>query len=243
MIEGREAPEHVTILGLGPSLEAYIDTTKRLGGRRAFSDETWGINAVGDIVQCDLVFHMDDIRVQEARAAAKPQSNIANMLEWMKSYDGPIMTSVPHHDYPGTVAYPLDDVVNNVGIVYFNSTAAYAVAYAVAIGVKKISTFGFDFTYPNAHKAERGRACVEFYLGMAKARGIALGTCGQSTILDSVEDSDSRTYGYDGVRIEWYEEAGVLRSEFRDRDIPTAEEIEARYNHEQHPNTLVRDAK
>jgi hypothetical protein len=50
---------------------------------------------------------------------------------------------------------------------YFNSTAAYAVAYAIHMGVKKISVFGMDFTYPNAHDAEKGRACVEFWLGIA----------------------------------------------------------------------------
>jgi hypothetical protein len=40
--------------------------------------------------------------------------------------------------------------------------------------VKKISLFGMDFTYPNAHDAEKGRACVEFWLGIAAARGIEL---------------------------------------------------------------------
>ena len=158
------APEHVVILGLGPSLEHYVDTVKRLGGRRAFSDEVWGINAVGGVLLCDRLFHMDDVRVQEARAAAALGSNIAHMLAWMRQHPGPIMTSqVPEpNDYPGLVAFPLEDVVNNLEYSYFNSTAAYAVAYAIYLGVKKISLFGFDFTYPNAHHAEKGRACVEF---------------------------------------------------------------------------------
>jgi len=63
--------DHVVILGLGPSLETYVDHVKRLGGRKSLSDEVWGINAVGDVVICDRVFHMDDMRVQEARAKAK----------------------------------------------------------------------------------------------------------------------------------------------------------------------------
>jgi hypothetical protein len=48
-------------------------------------------------------------------------------------------------------------VINSCGIAYFNNTAAYAVAYAVHIGVKKITLFGCDYTYPNAHDAEKGR--------------------------------------------------------------------------------------
>ena len=103
------APRHVVILGLGPSLEHYVDNVKRLGGRHAFADEVWGINAVGGVLQCDRIFHMDDVRVQEARAAAAPESNIAHMLAWMRRHPGPIMTSqVPEpNDYPGLVAFPL----------------------------------------------------------------------------------------------------------------------------------------
>ena len=61
-------PRHVVILGLGPSLESYVDLVKRLGGRRAFADEVWAINALGDVVACDRFFHMDDFRVQQLRA-------------------------------------------------------------------------------------------------------------------------------------------------------------------------------
>ena len=85
--------KHVTILGLGPSLSQYADVCKRLGGRRAFSDEVWGINALGDIFMCDRIFHMDDVRVQEQRAKAAPQSNIARMVEWLKTTTTPVVTS------------------------------------------------------------------------------------------------------------------------------------------------------
>ncbi|MBW8815587.1 MAG: hypothetical protein JF588_19370, partial [Caulobacterales bacterium] len=54
--------KHICILGLGPSLQQYIDITRRLGGRRRLADETWAINALGDVVACDRVFHMDDVR-------------------------------------------------------------------------------------------------------------------------------------------------------------------------------------
>ena len=51
---------------------------------------------------------------------------------------------------------------------------AYAVALAIHEGATKISCFGMDFTYPDVHDAEKGRACVEFWMGVAAARGIAL---------------------------------------------------------------------
>ena len=236
-------PKHVALLGLGPSLEAYVDVVKRMGARRAFADEVWGINAVADVVHCDRVFHMDDVRVQELRAAAKPATNIAAMLTWLRTHPGPIYTSVPHPDYPGTVAFPLQEVMNALGpeaLGYFNSTAAYAVAYAVAIGVEKLTIFGFDFTYPNAHDAEKGRACVEFYLGIAKARGIEIGFPDTTTLMDGHATRKSRFYGYDGMTIaSAYDDAGQVSLTFEPRPLPTAAEIETRYDHSKHPNALV----
>lgn len=236
-------PNHVVILGLGPSLEAYVDIAKRLGGRRAFCDEVWGINAVGDVIQCDRIFHMDDVRVQELRAAARPDSNISHMLKWLRAHPGPVYTSRPHADYPGLVAYPLEDVLNSCGMAYFNSTAAYAVAYAVHIGVKKIGLFGFDFTYANSHLAEKGRACVEFHLGIAKARGIEIGFPESTSLMDACAPDHERIYGYDTLDLEFEGGgAGPARVRFTPKEIaPSADEIERRYDHSRHPNPLVKN--
>lgn len=229
-------PESVAILGLGPSLEAYVDHVKRLGGRREYCDEVWGINAVGDVIHCDRIFHMDDVRVQEARAAANPTGNIGPMLKWMRTHAGPIYTSRAHPDYPGLVEYPIEDVINSCGIAYFNSTAAYAVAFAVHIGVKRISLFGIDFTYPKAHDAEKGRGCVEFHLGIAKARGIIIGLPNTTTLLDGVATRKERIYGYDTVDldIEPQDDGSFRVTKTPHDNVPSAEEIEQRYDHSKH---------
>lgn len=236
-------PDHVAILGLGPSLESYVDIVKRMGARSAFCDEVWGINAVGDIVQCDRIFHMDDVRIQEVRAAARPRSNIAAMLTWLKKHDGPIYTSRVHPEYRGLVAFPLEAVINNLGYAYLNGTAAYAAAFAVHIGVKRISLFGCDFTYPNAHDAERGRGCLEYWLGYARARGIEISVPGCSSLLDACVPDDQRIYGYDtlDVAIEEDDEGRVKVTMTPKATLPTAEEIEARYDHSKHPSPLVKD--
>lgn len=235
-------PEHIAILGLGPSLEEYVNITKRLGGKHAYCDEVWGINAVSGTILCDRVFHMDDVRIQERRAQALPESNIARMLEWLRVHPGPIVTSRAHPDYPGLVEFPLEDVINNLGHDYFNSTAAYAVAYAIHLGVKRISLFGCDYTYPNAHDAEKGRACVEFWLGVARARGINLTIAKTSSLMDALYSRQERLYGYDTLAIDLkVDDTGRARISFTERDeIPTAEEIEARYDHSAHPNALVK---
>lgn len=237
-------PDHVVILGLGPSLDQYTDMVKRIGNRKWLADEVWGINMLGDIFNCDYIFHMDDIRIQEIRAKALPESNIAAMVEWIKTSKVPVITSRGHEDYPALVEFPLEDVLNDLKYDYFNSTAAYAVAYAIFIGVKKISCFGMDYTYPNAHDAEKGRACVEFWLGMAAERGIKIVIPQKSSLMDAMYDQQERFYGYDTRKIGAFHEGDKIKIEFTEIDkLPTAEEIEAKYCHKKHPNALVEDDK
>jgi hypothetical protein len=237
------APRHVAILGLGPSVNAYLELTKRMGGRRAFCDETWAINALGGVFEADRIFHMDDVRIQEVRAAAAPQSNIAAMLKWLKVHPGPVVTSRAHPDYPGLVEFPLGEVVAAFPHGYFNSTAAYAVAYAIHIGVQKITLFGIDFTYPDAHSAEKGRACVEFWLGIAAARGMEIAMPKITSLMDALVPQQERYYGYDTLDIDITRDAsGVVCVELTPHDrLPTAEEVETRYDHNKHPNALVID--
>jgi hypothetical protein len=232
----------VVILGLGPSLGTYLDAVKRMGGRKALADEVWAINALGDVVQCDRVFHMDDLAIQEQRAAAVPGSNIATMVAWLKQHKGPIYTSIRRKGYRGLVEFPLEEVTNHLGHDYFNSTAAYAVAYAVHIGVRQISIFGFDFTYPNAHHAEKGRACVEFWLGIASARGIKIALPENTSLMDQCEPDDLKYYGYDAVHVTIaVDDEGQARFSFSPREsLPTAAEMEVRYDHSKHPSPLVR---
>lgn len=238
-------PEHVAILGLGPSVTTFLELTKRLGGRSSYCDEVWGINAIGDVFNCDRVFHMDDLRVQEARAVANPDGNIAGMIKWLKTHPGPIYTSVKRDGYPGLVEFPLADVLSGAydqnGAPYFNSTAAYAIVYAIHIGVKRMSLFGIDYTLPNVHSGEKGRACCEFWLGVAASRGIEITVPEQTTLLDACAPERELLYGYDCVDVDLIpDQSGRVEVSFSERaDQPDAQEIEQRYDHNQHPNRLL----
>lgn len=245
----KAVPQHVSIIGLGPSCATFFEMTRRLGGVSAYCDEVWGINAIGDVLNCDRVFHMDDVRIQEARAAANPGGNIRAMVDWLKHHPGPVYTSVVRPGYPGLVAFPLEEVLNagpegNGGAPYFNSTAAYAIAYAIHIGVKHISLFGLDYTLANSHRAEKGRGCCEFWLGIAAARGIELTIPDTSSLLDACEPPRARLYGYDCVDVALEDQAdGKVRVKFSDRaDVPTAAEVEKAYDHSLHPNPLMKAA-
>ena len=225
---------HIAIVALGPSSLQYIKIVESLGGRRAYCDETWVINTYGNVLDHDLVFHMDDVRVQELRAKANPTGKIARMLEWLKTHPKPVITSRPHDDYPSLVGFPLEDVVNKFGSVYLNNTAAYAIAYALYKGATELSLFGIDFTWPNAHEAEKGRACCEYWLGRAQALGVQLHVADTSTLMDSSAPFAGRLYGYDTVNVDLAIVDGRAKITFSpkaDDQLPTAAEIERRYDH------------
>lgn len=241
-------PAHVAIVGLGPSCATFFELTRRLGGVSAYCDEVWGINAIGDVLRCDRIFHMDDVKVQEARAAARPDGNIAAMVQWLKRHPGPIYTSIVREGYPGLVPFPLQDVLNrgldgNGGAPYFNSTAAYAIAFAIHIGVKRISLFGLDYTLANSHHAEQGRACCEFWLGIGAARGIEITVPETSSLMDACATDRDRLYGYDCADVRLVnQDDGSVKVEMTDRDVPSAAEVEERYDHSRHPNRLMQKA-
>jgi len=193
----------VALLGRGRSIGRYVDTVKNMGGRSAFFDEVWAVNTMGDVCGCDRIFLMDDVRGLEARAKENPSGELPALLRWLKRNPGPIYTSRPHPDYAGLVEYPLDEVVRDTGFVYFTTTVAYAIAYAIHLRtVKVLSLFGLDFTYPDGRMAERGRACAEFWLGVASQRGIRISIPSTSSLMESCAPQSRRLYGYELCDVE-----------------------------------------
>lgn len=227
---------HVAIVALGPSSHDYTRAVEAAGGVRELFDEVWAINGYGTVFQCDRTFHMDDVRVQEVRAQGG-NLKIANMLRALKSHPGPVYTSRPHPDYPGLIAYPLEDVINELKChPYWNNTVAYAIAMAIcghAIGVlpqpvDRLSVFGADFTYPMQDVVEKGRGCCEFWVGLATGRGIEVHVPLSTSLMGACEGG--QLYGYDTQKVTArFNGEGKIKLEFEDRPTPTAEQIEARY--------------
>lgn len=233
----RTVPDVVAIVAMGASSRGYLTLAAQAGDRRRIADETWVVNAMGGVLEHDLVFHMDDMRLQEARAAASPKSNVAGLASWLRKHPGPIMTSRAYPEFPGAVEFPLAEVMTKTGHGYFNSTIAYAIAYALYLrlafgGVKKLSVWGADFSYPQMHKREKGRACVEFWLGLCSAHGVNLVLPNDTTLMDAVVPEAERLYGYDGYALKIDLGPGGFTVEKSDKPLPSVEEVERRYSHD-----------
>lgn len=213
----------VSIVAQGASIFDFINDCTDNGGL-SVSDETWAINAVGGVIRHDLLFHMDDCHVQEGRE----NRAVKKMLSWLRDHPR-FMTSRKRPGYDGAIEYPLQDVVRCVGFPYLNSTPAFALAYAIYRGFEGIRLYGCDFTYPDSHKAEKGRACMEFLIGIAMSRGIAVHTPKHATLLDTCDSWQSRIYGYDAYDMDWEVTADGWSVSLSDKPLPSGQEIEARY--------------
>lgn len=189
-------PRSVAIVAMGASHKAYTMACAMEGGRQRIADETWVINAMGNVVAHDRVFQLDDVLVGEK--AADGHNCSAGIMEWLHRHPGPVYTPVAHPDYPGAVEYPLEWVLNKIQhpLPHLNTSVPYALAYAMAIGVKKVSFWGCDFTYSNSHAAESGHACLAFLLGLAQSRGLQIMIPSESTLLDMNVENGKRFYGF-----------------------------------------------
>lgn len=233
----KSTPQSVAIVAMGVSCHTYLSVVSQAGDRRRLTDETWVINAMGGVLAHDRVFHMDDMRLQEMRAAANPKSNVAGLANWLRTHPGPIYTSRAYPEFPGAVEFPLAEVMTKTGHGYFNNTVAYALAYALYLkltegGPRHLELYGIDFSYPNGHKREKGRACVEFWLGLCSAHGMNFVIAQDSTLMDACVPEAEKVYGYDGYKLDIKMEADGFHITKTDKPLPTVEEIERRYSHD-----------
>lgn len=168
------APRSVAIVAMGSSRIDYLEEAVNKNGRWGVADETWAINAVAGVLQHDRAFIMDPYDTMP------PQ-----YLEIYKNVGGPIYTCKTNPALPRLVEYPIEDVINTLGsFPYFNSSVAYALGYALYLGVKTITLYGCDFAYPDVYKAESGRACVEAWIMWGMLRGFDMRLSKSTTLFD-----------------------------------------------------------
>lgn len=141
--------------------------------------ELWTINYMGAQIRCDRIIHVDPVHPYLGHPPVR------DMCEYALKDNIPFYTSHPHPKYPNHVIYPFDRVSAALGgITYFNTSVAYAIALAMADGFNEIGLFGCDFSYPDVHIAESGRACCEFLMGIGTQRGIRFAVAQSSTLMD-----------------------------------------------------------
>ena len=176
-VSGRKA---VNIIAMGSSRNDFFQAQLMETRPDMLQDaEIWTINYMGAQIRCDRIIHVDPVH------AYLGHPPVRDMCEFALKDNIPLYTSHPHARYPNQVMYPFDRVSAALGgITYFNTSVAYAIALAMADGYNEIGLFGCDFSYPDVHMAESGRACCEFLMGIGTQRGIRFAVAQSSTLMD-----------------------------------------------------------
>lgn len=180
----------LAIVAMGNSHRDYVyyNFDKKQPGPVA--DEVWTINSTAFVLKCDMAVMMDDVKELEGRRpeyAKRIQTELADL---------PILTSRAYPDYPQLIQYPIAEVLTQFQYRYLNGSVSYALAYALHKGYKNIILYGCDYMYD--HKPgvyERGRGCVEFWIGVGSEKlGARISVAQSSTLMDS--NHGGKLYGY-----------------------------------------------
>ena len=169
----------IAIVGLGGSYSDYIAAKIR----SEHFDEVWGINCVGGIIHVDKTIMMDPVSRFLDSENAGLQTGIAR--DFLEKNTKPIITCEMDKRVKHLEPYPLEAVIKELNICYFNNTVPYAIAYAIYYGAKQLCLYGLDYTYRNVGMAEAGRACTEFWCAIATTRGIKIEVAHNSGLLDT----------------------------------------------------------
>jgi len=185
---GRPIPQSVAIVAMGQSRIDYGTNSSWLGNYREVADEIWVVNRMAAYIYNDILFRMDDL--------SEERDDVPEPFKKTMREHPLLVTSKAYPEYPGSVDYPLEEVVQSIGVPYLNTTPAYALAYAIHLGVKQIHVYGCDYTYPNQARAEKGRGCFEWLMGFAFAKGIELMMGPNTSLMDTCIPPGEKFYGY-----------------------------------------------
>lgn len=189
--------KRVVIVGMGDSRNDFVAGRLLPESAAVLADsEIWAVNYMAAVIRCDKMIAMDPFDHPDIE-----REYPAGHLEWLRQSQLPIISckKVPGYNIE---EYPLKELSDAFGgFKYFNNTVAYAVALAIYRGAEEIAMFGCDYYYVDpqrpdwdAKALETGRACVEFWLGVAVARGVRVVVASSSSLMD--QNLGRPLYGY-----------------------------------------------
>lgn len=199
----------VIVLGMGLSIHQWFLHLYENPAVRSDS-EVWTVNWGGLGFNYDVLFNSHNFFDQ---AYGENVRNMYRSLDPTK----PLVTLFAQPDMPASYSFPYQLVVDKFNTNYLENSVAYMVAYACLCHVsghpvKSIHLFGCDYNYllPGmGNMYELGRACVEFWIGIAHQLGIEVGAATNSMLLDTQKRKQVGSYGYHG----WEPDFTVTRGE------------------------------
>lgn len=209
--------DEVAMLGNGGTLLPWVQG-RYMTLTAKFGPETWAMNSVCFALRVDKTFacyteawmngnipdghYPANARTPEEAADienVKRRGAFSSLVNEYKKTGADVVTLDGNND---TLEFPLAEVIEETGQIYFVNSHSYMLAFAItcmalAPGKKAIYLHGCDYDYGRMRDVyEAGKPCAEFWLGYAMARGIKVHAHPVSSLMSFRQIADWGRYGY-----------------------------------------------
>lgn len=157
------------------------DTTRHMAPVDDPSWEIWTLNDMGPLLsRIDRLFELHSAAILERDA-----KDLEHEFAWFKANDSvPVYMAEPLDWIPCTVEFPTQALVKEFGD-YFTNSVSWMMALAIYEGVEAIGLWGVDMAHGTEYAAQR--PSCEYFIGLARGRGIDVYIPPQSDLLKCAE--------------------------------------------------------
>lgn len=143
--------------------------------------QIWGL-AWDPLPRCDVYFEMHENWRNFLGGGDAAEMHHA----WLAGMTVPVYMLQKEHDVPMSVAYPMDEVRDQLGktcygTAYLESSIAYMMALAILQGADRIGIWGCDLATGGEYAYQRPN--MEYLIGLARGRGIKVFVPPQNALL------------------------------------------------------------
>lgn len=188
----------VIVLGTGPGWE-----------KCPFDKEVW---TVAKLImspdykeqRTDRLFNMDDLNKMlsfDENSKWKSAYSRDDFVKAINDKNIPLVTSYVYPELKNCIAYPLKEIHEKWGLLYYTNTICYMIAMAIYEGYQSIDLWGVAQGGLKEYIEERKG--VEAWLCLAAGMGIRVAVNGASTLF---KNKDNELYGYKKTTLELIKE-------------------------------------
>ena len=189
--------------------------------RRYFGNPDWEIWPINDMYGMfpELLDHATRWFQLHSLEYLVDQRNMS--VERLKTVKFPVYMQKHYEEIPTSVAYPKEEILKEFGY-YFTNSFAWMMALAMREKFKEIHLYGIDFATEVEYFQER--PAMEYYIGLARGRGIKVFVPQESDLLKS-----SFLYGFD-ERVDYLQNLRLKLKSYEARRQETySEYVDATY--------------
>lgn len=190
------------------ALVGFAENTRDLS-RQSSADEFWTLNRSWYFDwKIDRLFEMHTLEYlsdpNNADTRGSQDKGYKSHWDWLQEpHDFPIYCLEAYPEIPGSVKYPLDEVMADVfcntyrgeeRLTLFASTFDYMVALAIHERVKRIEVYGFEMATGTEYQYQQNSG--NLLMGIAAGRGIEVVIPEESVLIPRM-----KLYGYEGAQM------------------------------------------